>query len=64
MTGYVLCGDDYHVRRTTDGGKTWQSLGSLKRAAGDTVRSLHFGRDGTGFVVGNKGYIAKYSAVN
>ena len=58
-TGYLLCGDDdYHVRKTADGGKTWTSLGSLKRPIQDTVRGLHFRPDGTGFVVGDKGYIA------
>jgi photosystem II stability/assembly factor-like uncharacterized protein len=57
-TGYVLCGADHHVRQSTDGGKSWQSLGKLKAPGG--VNGMFFTPSGTGFVVGQKGYIARY----
>ena len=59
-TGYVLCGTDYHVRQTTDSGKRWHSLGSLRRPVQDRVKGLFFTPNGTGYVVGAKGYIARY----
>lgn len=62
--GHVLCGQDWHVRQTTDGGKTWRSLGSFQRKDNEPVSGLYFRSANLGFVVGSKGYIAKYSAGN
>lgn len=58
--GHVLC--NYYpgeVRRTADGGKTWQSLGQL----GNTghVNGLSFPSMRHGWVVGDKGYIEHYA---
>jgi photosystem II stability/assembly factor-like uncharacterized protein len=61
--GHVLCGGNWHVRQTIDGGKTWRSLGSLphdKKAP--EVHGLHFRSVNQGWVVGKGGYIARYSA--
>jgi YD repeat-containing protein len=57
-TGYVLCGESWHVRKTTDGGKSWASLGPLTAPA--AIHGMHFTPAGTGYVVGSKGYIARF----
>ena len=46
------------VRRTTDGGKSWKSLGELKGAG--RVHGVNFPSTSHGWVVGDKGYIAHY----
>jgi photosystem II stability/assembly factor-like uncharacterized protein len=59
--GHVLCaGKGWHVRRTADGGKTWASLGSPAKAP--DVRGMIFRSADLGWVVGPKGYIARYRA--
>ena len=57
--GHVLSASKtWHVRRTTDGGKTWESLGSPAKAP--DVNGMYFRSADLGWVVGPKGYIARY----
>src|SRR5262249_12582894 len=56
--GYLLCGNNYHVRQTTDGGKSWTSMGAL--TAPGSVNGMYFTPAGVGYVVGAKGYIARF----
>jgi photosystem II stability/assembly factor-like uncharacterized protein len=46
------------VRRTADGGKTWELLSKLRNAS--YVRGLSFPDKDFGWVVGDKGYIEQY----
>lgn len=48
------------VRRTNDGGKSWESLGELKGPEG--VYGLSFPSSNHGWVVGDKGYIAHFQS--
>jgi photosystem II stability/assembly factor-like uncharacterized protein len=59
--GHVLHGRmGMNVSRTTDGGETWQQLDDRPAFAG-LVRSLSFPTAASGVVVGDKGYIARYT---
>ena len=61
-TGHVLCagGAQWQVRQTGDGGKTWRGLGTIRTSA--RVAGMFFQSNRRGWVVGNKGYIARYEA--
>jgi photosystem II stability/assembly factor-like uncharacterized protein len=50
----------YEVRQTMDGGKTWKVVGDFVPTFPAPV-GLAFTASGRGWVVGNKGYIAKYA---
>lgn len=57
--GHVLVADPKaEVRRTTDGGKTWLSLGKLQNPS--HVHGVSFPDRKHGWVVGDKGYIEHY----
>jgi photosystem II stability/assembly factor-like uncharacterized protein len=60
--GHVLCigGDKWQVRQTADGGKTWRGLGDIKTPV--MVGGMFFRSKDRGWVVGNKGYVARYEA--
>jgi photosystem II stability/assembly factor-like uncharacterized protein len=60
--GHVLCigGDKWQVRQSTDGGKTWRGLGDVKMLV--MVGGMFFRSKDLGWVVGNKGYVARYEA--
>jgi photosystem II stability/assembly factor-like uncharacterized protein len=59
--GHVLCdGTTWQVRRTADGGKTWSSLGQPAKVP--DASGMFFRSADLGWVVGPKGYIARYQA--
>jgi photosystem II stability/assembly factor-like uncharacterized protein len=59
--GHVLIGNlEQPIWQTIDGGKSWNSLGKLDRLK--NLRGLSFPSGRTGWVVGDGGYIACYSA--
>ncbi len=62
--GHVLCGsNNWHVRQTFDGGRSWQSLGRLGRSGTEkeAVHGLFFSSDRHGWIVGAKGYIGHFA---
>lgn len=59
-SGYVLCGNDWHVRQTTDGCKSWKSLGRVGKSGPGGVNAMFFTPSGVGYVVGARGFIARY----
>lgn len=61
--GHVLLGHNrgYAVRQTEDGGDTWQELDVLT-VAPSYVNGLSFPDAENGWVVGDKGFIARYQA--
>ena len=58
--GHVLCigVNQWQVRQTDDGGKTWSGLGDIRTRV--LVGGMYFRSKGRGWVVGNKGYVARY----
>ena len=65
--GHVLAGDTPGIKegstllRTTDGGKTWETLPNLKAAHAGYVHGLSFPGMSNGWVVGGKGFIFHYT---
>jgi photosystem II stability/assembly factor-like uncharacterized protein len=58
--GHALCisGNKWQVRQTADGGKTWRGLGDVNAPV--IVGGMFFRSKDRGWVVGNKGYVARY----